>query len=154
MGISKDWPGYNKGVEHDDGFEWKWQDAIPADLPNRDPPVVSIPFGYEKKILSKGWKKTPQNRALDLDITFEKDVEIVMRDGVKVGLVTHDSLTRLCLTEILQALCRHLQTRGHKWREGSHHNGLFTIWERWFRRQLDGCRSIPSWGSEKSTEWS
>jgi len=58
--------------------------AIAADEPNRDPPVAYIPFGYEKKILPRGWQKTPLNKPLDLDIIFEKDVEIVMRDGVKV----------------------------------------------------------------------
>lgn len=84
MSIDKSWPGYNKGIEPEDGFEWIWQEAIPADLPDRDPAVVYIPFGYEKKILPKGWKKAPENKALELDIIFEKDVEFVMRDGVKV----------------------------------------------------------------------
>lgn len=87
MPIDKSWSGYNKGVKPDDGFEWKWQEAIPADIPNRDPPVVSIPFGYEKKVLPKGWKKTSENMALELDIIFEKDIEIVMRDGVKVRIL-------------------------------------------------------------------
>ena len=87
MAISKDWPGYNKGVEHDDGFEWKWQEATPADAPNRDPPVKIIPFGYEKNVLPKGWQKTQQNKALELDIVFEKDIEIVMRDGAKVSMI-------------------------------------------------------------------
>ena len=93
MTTSKDWAGYNKGIEHDDGFEWKWQEAMPADLPDRDPPVVSIPFGYEKKVLLRGWKKTPENKALELDIVFEKDIEIVMRDSVKVSamLVKRDT---------------------------------------------------------------
>jgi hypothetical protein len=45
---------------------------------------VYIPLGYEKKVLPKGWKRTPENKALDLDIIFEKDVGIVMRDGAKV----------------------------------------------------------------------
>ena len=84
MPIDKSWPGYAKGTIPDDGFEWIWQDAIAADEPNRDPPVAYIPFGYEKKILPRGWQKTPLNKPLDLDIIFEKDVEIVMRDGVKV----------------------------------------------------------------------
>ena len=84
MPIDKSWPGYNKGIEPADGFEWIWQEAIPADVPNRDPAVVSIPFGYEKRVLAKGWKKTPENKAVDLDIIFEKDVEFAMRDGVKV----------------------------------------------------------------------
>ena len=70
-----------------EGLELKWQKAIPADLPNRDPPIVSVPFGYEKKTLPKGWKRTPENEALELDIIFEKDVEIVMRDGVKVSAI-------------------------------------------------------------------
>lgn len=87
MSIDKSWPGYNKGIEPDDGFEWIWQEAIPADLPGRDPFVVYIPFGYEKRVLPKGWKKTPENKALELDIIFEKDVEFVMRDGVKVCVV-------------------------------------------------------------------
>ncbi|KAK5061392.1 hypothetical protein LTR84_007934 [Exophiala bonariae] len=84
MSIDKSWSGYNKGIEPDDGFEWIWQDAIPADLPGRDPAVVYIPLGYEKKVLPKGWRKTPENKALELDIIFEKDVEFVMRDGVKL----------------------------------------------------------------------
>ena len=84
MPIDKSWPGYDKGIEVDEGFEWVWQEAIPADEPNRDPKVVHIPFGYEKRVLPRGWQKTRENMPLELDIIFEKDVEIVMRDGVKV----------------------------------------------------------------------
>jgi uncharacterized protein len=84
MPIDKSWPGYSKGVEVDEGFEWVWQEATPADEPNRDPKIVAIPFGYEKNVLLRGWQKTPENMPLELDIIFEKDVEIIMRDGVKV----------------------------------------------------------------------
>jgi hypothetical protein len=80
----KEWPGYAKGTIPDEGFEWKWIDATPPDILNRDPPTGYIPLGYSKEILPKGWKKTPENKALDLDITFEKDVEVTLRDGVKV----------------------------------------------------------------------
>jgi len=80
----KAWRGYAKGTVPDAGFEWKWIDATPADIPNRDPACVYIPFGYSKQTLPRGWQKTPENRPLDLDIIFEKDVEIELRDGVKV----------------------------------------------------------------------
>jgi hypothetical protein len=80
----KSWEGYAKGKVPELGFEWRWQEATPADVPNRDPATVYIPLGYEKKVLPKGWKRTPENKALDLDIIFEKDVGIVMRDGAKV----------------------------------------------------------------------
>jgi len=80
----KSWEGYAKGKVPELGFEWRWQEATPADVPNRDPPTVYMPLGYEKKVLPKGWKRTPENKALDLDIIFEKDVGIVMRDGAKV----------------------------------------------------------------------
>lgn len=90
MPIDKSWPGYNKGTIPDDGFEWIWQEAIPADEPNRPVKVVTIPFGYEKRILPRGWQKTSENMPLELDIIFEKDVEIVMRDGVKVSYCAGD----------------------------------------------------------------
>lgn len=85
MPIDKSWSGYAKGKVPDLGFEWIWQEAVLPDEPNRDPPTRYIPFGYEKKTLPKGWKKTEANKPLDLDIIFEKDVEIVLRDGVKVS---------------------------------------------------------------------
>lgn len=85
MPIDKSWSGYAKGEVPDDGFEWIWQEAIPADELNRDPPVCYIPFGYMKQVLRRGWQKTPENKPLDLDVLFEKDVEIVLRDGVKVS---------------------------------------------------------------------
>jgi len=78
------WKGYAKGTVLDEGFEWRFQEATPADVPNRDPPCTYIPFGYSKKILPKGWKKTPLNKPLDVDIVFEKDVEVALRDGVRV----------------------------------------------------------------------
>jgi predicted acyl esterase len=91
MAVSgKAWPGYAKGTIPDEGFEWKWIDATPPDILNRDPATGYIPLGYSKEILPKGWKKTPENKALDLDIIFEKDVEVTMRDGVKVRLVSLD----------------------------------------------------------------
>jgi hypothetical protein len=85
MPIDKSWPGYAKGNAPDQEFNWIWQDAIPPDEPNRDPPTVYIPFGHEKKVLPRGWQKTAENRPLDLDIVFEKDVEITLRDGVRVS---------------------------------------------------------------------
>jgi len=85
MGLSgKDWPGYAKGTIPDEGFEWRFIDATPPDVPNRDPPCAYIPLGHSVEVLSKGWKKTPENKALDLDIIFEKDVEVTLRDGVRV----------------------------------------------------------------------
>jgi len=65
------WPGYAKGTIPDEGFEWRFIDATPPDIDNRDPPCVYIPFGYSKSVLPKGWKKTPQNNALDLNIIFQ-----------------------------------------------------------------------------------
>jgi uncharacterized protein len=85
----KAWRGYAKGTVPELGFEWKWIEATPPDIPNRDPESVYIPFGYSKETLRKGWQKTPENRPLDLDIIFEKDVEIELRDGVKVTRPLH-----------------------------------------------------------------
>jgi hypothetical protein len=62
------WPGYAEGTIPDEGFEWRFIDATPADIDNRDPPCVYIPFGYSQSVLPKGWKKTPEKKALDLDI--------------------------------------------------------------------------------------
>ena len=81
----KNWPGYAKGNVPDLGFEWHFQEATPADVPNRDPPVVYIPLEYEKKVLPKGWQRTPENKPLDLDIIFEKDVAVELRDGATVS---------------------------------------------------------------------
>lgn len=80
----KEWEGYAKGTVPECGFEWKFIDATPPDIPNRDPECVYIPLGYEKQLLKRGWQKTPENRPLDVDIIFEKDVKIVLRDGVTV----------------------------------------------------------------------
>jgi hypothetical protein len=82
--MGKDWPGYAKGTIPDEGFEWRFIDATPADIPNRTPACAYIPFGYSKEVLPKGWQKTKENKALDLDILFEKDVEVTLRDGVRV----------------------------------------------------------------------
>lgn len=99
MPIDKSWQGYAKGKLPDLGFKWVWQDATPPDEPDRYPPQVYIPLGYEKKVLPRGWQKTPENKPLDLDIIFEKDVEITLRDGVKVNiyetLLWHFSLMSL-----------------------------------------------------------
>ncbi|KAI1623333.1 X-Pro dipeptidyl-peptidase C-terminal non-catalytic domain-containing protein [Exophiala viscosa] len=84
MPIDKSWSGYAKGTIPDLGIDWAWQDATPPDEPNRDPEVAYIPLGYEKKTLPRGWQKTPENKPLDLDIIFEKDVSIILRDGVKI----------------------------------------------------------------------
>jgi hypothetical protein len=84
MAQKERWEGYAKGVVPDQGFEWRFIDATPPDVPNRDPPCVYIPFGYEKKVLPKGWKKTEENKAIDLNLIFEKDVEVTLRDGVRV----------------------------------------------------------------------
>ena len=86
MPIDKSWEGYAKGKVPDLGFEWVWQDATPADEPDRYPPQVYIPHGYEKKVLPRGWQRTTENLPLDIDILFEKDAEIVLRDGVNVGV--------------------------------------------------------------------
>lgn len=83
MPIDKSWPGYAKGQIPDLGIGWAWQDALPANEPDRHPPVASIPSDYEKKTLPRGWQKTSENKAPELDIIFEKDVEIILRDGVK-----------------------------------------------------------------------
>lgn len=39
-------------------------------------------FGPSKKVLPKGWQKEPGRRSLDEDLIFEKDVPILLRDGV------------------------------------------------------------------------
>ncbi|KAL6242184.1 hypothetical protein RBB50_010732 [Rhinocladiella similis] len=41
-----------------------------------------VPFGYEKKILRKGWQKESGTRPIPVDLIWEKDVSIKMRDGV------------------------------------------------------------------------
>ena len=89
MAIDKSWSGYMKGEIPDDGFEWIWQDATPYDQPDRDPKVSHVPFGYEQRVLPRGWQKSHENKPLELDIVFEKDIEIVMRDGVKVSALWH-----------------------------------------------------------------
>jgi uncharacterized protein len=79
------WPGYAKGTTPDEGFEWRFIDATPPDIENRDPPCVYIPLGYSKEVLPKGWRKTPEHKPLDLDIIFEKDIQVKLRDGVIVS---------------------------------------------------------------------
>lgn len=74
----------SKGTIPEEGFEWKFIDATPPDVANRDPPCVYIPFGHSKTVLPKGWQKTPVNKQLDIDIIFEKDVAVTLRDDVKV----------------------------------------------------------------------
>lgn len=85
MPVEKSWHGFAKGKVPDLGIEWAWQEALPPDEPSRDPPSVYIPLGYEKSLLPRGWQKSPENKPLEVDIIFEKDVEIILRDGVKVG---------------------------------------------------------------------
>lgn len=41
-------------------------------------------YGYEKKVLPKGWTKETGRRALPVDMIYEKDCSIVLRDGVKI----------------------------------------------------------------------
>jgi len=84
----KDWPGYAKGTVPKVDFEWRFQEATPPDVRNRDPECAYIPLGYSKETLPKGWQKTPENRPLDIDIIFEKDVQVKLRDGV---IVSHRS---------------------------------------------------------------
>ena len=84
MPVDKTWKGYAKGRTPDLGITWAWQDATPPDEPDRPVSVVYVPFGYEKKTLPQGWQRTTENKPLDLDIIFEKDIEIVLRDEVKI----------------------------------------------------------------------
>lgn len=152
MPIDRSWPGYNKGTEPDDGFEWIWQEAIPADLPGRDPPVVYIPFGYEKKVLPKGWKKTPENKALDLDIVFEKDVEFVMRDGVKVRRAQLAQRQVRANVSKSEAVRGHLPTSRHGRSEDPHHHALFSVRQGWRWRQSDGRGSVSRRRTQESPE--
>jgi predicted acyl esterase len=41
-------------------------------------------YGYEKKILPKGWIKEAGRRPLPVDMIYEKDCPIVLRDGIKI----------------------------------------------------------------------
>jgi uncharacterized protein len=41
-----------------------------------------VPFGQEKKVLQRGWQKEPGTRPIPVDLLWEKDVPIKMRDGV------------------------------------------------------------------------
>jgi uncharacterized protein len=41
-----------------------------------------VPFGTERKILKKGWQKEPGTRPIPMDLIWDKDVPIKMRDGV------------------------------------------------------------------------
>ncbi|PON28986.1 hypothetical protein TGAM01_v202094 [Trichoderma gamsii] len=43
-----------------------------------------IDFGPSKRILPRGWQRDPDRLALKEDLIWEKDVEIPMRDGVKL----------------------------------------------------------------------
>ncbi len=149
MPIDKSWVGYNKGEIPNDGFEWMWQDAIPADEPNRDPPVAHIRFGYEETTLPRGWQKTPENMPLELDIIFEKDVEITMRDGVKV--TPGWKLLQLSFDVGLD-LCRYLSACRHWREESSNNHALLSIWQRGRRCKSHECRPLPRGCSKESTK--
>ena len=41
-------------------------------------------FGHEKTILPKGWLKDEGRRPLSVEMIFEKDISIMLRDGVKI----------------------------------------------------------------------
>lgn len=43
-----------------------------------------VDFGPSKRILPRGWQRDPDRLALKEDVIWEKDVEIPMRDGVKL----------------------------------------------------------------------
>lgn len=43
-----------------------------------------IDFGPSKQILPRGWQRDPDRLALKEDLIWEKDIEIPMRDGVKL----------------------------------------------------------------------
>lgn len=42
---------------------------------------IWTPFGTETRLLKKGWTKAEGRRPLPLDIVWEKDVHIPLRDG-------------------------------------------------------------------------
>lgn len=128
MPINKSWPGYNKGTIPDDGFEWLWQEAIPANEPNRPVKVATIPFGYEKRVLPRGWQKTPENMPLELDIIFEKDVEIILRDGVKVSSHAARHMNLELFSKLMLDLRRHLSSCRNRRKEDSHHHTVLSIW--------------------------
>ena len=44
--------------------------------------VTKYEFGYEKRILKKGWTQAEGTKPLPIDLIFEKDVPIKLRDGV------------------------------------------------------------------------
>lgn len=39
--------------------------------------------GYEEKVLPAGWRLNPTKAPFTVDTIWEKDVEIILRDGVK-----------------------------------------------------------------------
>lgn len=45
---------------------------------------VWTPYGKDKKVLPKGWTKEDGRRPLPVAMIYEKDQEIMLRDGVKI----------------------------------------------------------------------
>lgn len=50
----------------------------------KDIPNAWVKHGYEKLALPKGWVKDEGRRPLPMDMIFEKDCPITLRDGVKI----------------------------------------------------------------------
>jgi predicted acyl esterase len=51
---------------------------------NKEIPNLWVKHGYEKVTLHKGWVKDAGRRPLPMDMVFEKDCSITLRDGVKI----------------------------------------------------------------------
>lgn len=43
-----------------------------------------IEYGPKKQVLPKGWQREPDRLALKEDMIWEKDLDVPMRDGVKL----------------------------------------------------------------------
>lgn len=43
-----------------------------------------LPFGRETKVLSKGWLKDEGRKPMSVNVIWDKDVPIVLRDGVTI----------------------------------------------------------------------
>lgn len=69
------------------GLAISWTPALPPEDTTNMPP-------YNKQtqrtdILRKGWKQSGDRRALPCDIVWEQNVEVPLRDGVKVRRHSH-----------------------------------------------------------------
>jgi len=62
--------------------EIPWINTVRPEDTTDMPPYVKQTRRTE--VLPKGWQKAPNKRALESDIVYDQNVEIILRDGAKV----------------------------------------------------------------------